>query len=140
MRAYVLGYSSATYVKLRHEKNAQNAENATLAAYLLRLWAAVVVLALLEATLATLFFSDAPRDLSRGPAAAAYVAANLFVFFAALLVLAHLFGRTVAYAPPDAPNTRAELKHLFLHLILLAYLRTTCWFDGRAAVRWLTRV
>ena len=139
MRAYVLGYSSATYVRLRQRENATH----TPAANLVRLWAAVVLLALLEALLFQLLHDRAPNDLARGPAAAVYVAANVFVFFAALLVLAHVAGRTcVDYAPPTppaAPNTRAELKHLFVHLLLLAYLRTTCWFEGRAAVRWLAR-
>jgi hypothetical protein len=104
----------------------------------LRLWAAVVLLSLVEAW----FFTG---DV-RGAPGALYVAANVLVFFAALLLLAHAAARAaqsdkahpaVAYtallsAVPAAPNTRAELTHLFVHLLCAAYLRTACWFEARA--------
>lgn len=98
----------------------------------LRLWAAVVLLSLLEAW-------AWPGDVRAAPGAL-YVAANLLVFFAAVLLLAHAAARAAendkaaAYTPllSVAPNTRAELTHLFLHLLCAAYLRTACWFEVRA--------
>lgn len=117
-------------------------------AYVLRLWAAVVLLSLLEAW-------AFPGDV-RGAPGALYVAANVLVFFAALLLLAHEAGRedrrpqllpaavfvVLAVGPKTANVTpvhtthatpaRAELTHLFVHLLCAAYLRTACWFEARA--------
>ena len=103
----------------------------------LRLWAAVVLLSLLEAW-------AFPGDV-RGAPGALYVAANVLVFFAALLLLVHLAAREQHITPvgysalpsiiPAAPNTRAELTHLFVHLLCAAYLRTACWFEARALLR-----
>jgi hypothetical protein len=154
------------------------------------LWAAVVVLALPDALVA-------PH--AHGPA---YVAANVFLFFAALLLLAHAASKghvsnaaKTSNAPPDSsaymllpttltpqtltpqtltpqtrtpqtrtpqtrtpqtttpqtttpqthqpspvccertkthPHTPAELPHLFVHVLCLAYVRTACWFEFRA--------
>ena len=131
-------------------------------AHVWRLWAAVVVLSLLEAAVFSLLQRFALPDIARGPVAAVYVAANVFVFFAALLVLLHVAGRSwmqnsdtqidTANAKPSrtqptelteptklTSSARAELTHLFVHLLCLAYLRTACWFEGRAAMRWLLR-
>ena len=120
-------------------------------AHVLRLWAAVVLLSLLEAW-------AFPGDV-RGPPGALYVAANVLVFFAGLLLLAHVAGRQAArpartpaavyvvlpllvLAPktPDAGPVRAaaartELTHVFVHLLCLAYLRTACWFEARALLQ-----
>ena len=117
-------------------------------AYVLRLWAAVVLLSLLEAW-------AFPGDV-RGAPGALYVAANVLVFFAALLLLAHEAGRedlrpavlpaavyvflvvapkTTNVTPMHTIHTtpaRAELTHLFVHLLCAAYLRTACWFEARA--------
>lgn len=117
-------------------------------AYVLRLWAVVVLLSLLEAWVF-------PGDV-RGAPGALYVAANVLVFFAALLLLAHEAGRedrrpallpaavyVVLAVGPKTPNVtpihsihaapaRAELTHLFVHLLCAAYLRTACWFEARA--------
>ena len=106
----------------------------------LRLWATVVLLSLLEAW-------AWPGDV-RGAPGALYVAANLLVFFAAVLLLAHAAARAaenekpspaLGYVPvlllsvaPNPHNARAELTHLFLHLLCAAYLRTACWFEVRA--------
>jgi ABC-type long-subunit fatty acid transport system fused permease/ATPase subunit len=109
-------------------------------AHVWRLWAVVVMLSLLEAVLFSLLqrfvFADNARSIS-----AVYVAVNVFVFFAALLVFVDFAGRRwMTYSPPpNARNTRAELTHLFVHLLCLAYLRTACWFEGRAAMRWFLR-
>ena len=101
-----------------------------------RLWAVVVVLSLLEAVVFKLLHHTNIRDITRGPRAAVYVAANVFAFFAALLLLVHFFGRRwLPYSAPPSP--RAELTHLFVHLLCLAYLRTACWFEGRSVMRWL---
>jgi hypothetical protein len=32
----------------------------------------------------------------------------------------------------QATPARAELTHLFVHLLCAAYLRTACWFEARA--------
>jgi hypothetical protein len=143
------------YTQLPQEKHAY--------AHVWRLWAAVVVLSLLEAVVFSLLQRFALPDIARRPAAAVYVAANVFVFFAALLVLLHVAGRTWMPHPDTqintanakknsntqpteltepaklTPSARAELTHLFLHLLCLAYLRTACWFEGRAAMRWFFR-
>jgi hypothetical protein len=125
-------------------------------AYVLRLWAAVVLLSLLEAW-------AFPGDV-RGAPGALYVAANVLVFFAALLLLAHEAGRqdprpallpaavyVVLLVAPKTPNAtpthtthatpaRAELTHLFVHLLCAAYLRTACWFEARALLEPVTPV
>ena len=114
-------------------------------AFVLRLWAAIVLLSLLEAWVF-------PGDV-RGAPGALYVAANVLVFFAALLLLAHEAGRedlrpaqipasiyVVLVVAPKTQNTspvfatpvRVELTHVFVHLLCLAYLRTACWFEARA--------
>jgi len=98
----------------------------------LRLWAALVVFSLLEAV-------ALPGEV-RGAAGAAYVAANVLVFFAALLLLAHVAARQPgpklrAEPRPPAPSSRAELTHVFVHLMCAAYLRTACWFEARAVMR-----
>lgn len=103
----------------------------------LRLWAAVLLLSLLEVW-------AWPGEV-RGAPGALYVAANLLVFFAAVLLLAHAAARAaekekpppaLGYVPvllgTDLHNTRAELTHLFLHVLCAAYLRTACWFELRA--------
>ena len=101
-----------------------------------RLWAAVVVLSLLESVVFVLLQRFTSTDIARGPRAAVYVAANVCAFFAALLLLVHFAGRRwLPYSAPPSP--RAELTHLFVHLLCLAYLRTACWFEGRTAMRWL---
>jgi hypothetical protein len=112
------------------------------------LWAAVAVLALPEA----LLFPDAA-----GPA---YLAVNVFVFFGALLLLAHAASRrnderrmhhadylllqphaqpleqphqhdpTICCPPKTHAHT--ELAHLFIHVLCLAYVRAACWFEFRA--------
>lgn len=114
-------------------------------AFVLRLWSAVVVLSLLEAW-------AFPGDV-RGAPGALYVAANVLVFFVALLLLAHEGGRedlrpaqipasiyVVLVVAPKTQNIipvtpdRVELTHVFVHLLCLAYLRTACWFEARALV------
>ena len=113
--------------------------------FVLRLWAAVGLLSLLEAW-------AFPGDV-RGAPGALYVAANVLVFFAALLLLAHEAGRDdlrpallpaavylVLVVAPKTPNVtpihaapaRAELTHLFVHILCAAYVRTACWFEARA--------
>jgi len=114
------------------------APTAALAAAAPALWVAVALLALPDALLA-------PADL-RGAAGAVYLAANVFVFFAALLLLASgaarlQRGHTYTALAPDAQSAapvasaRAELVHLFLHVMCLAYVRTACWFEWRALFR-----
>jgi hypothetical protein len=109
----------------------------------LALWAAAALLALIDALLA-------PADL-RGAAGATYLAANLFAFFSALLLLAHERTAFTKRAPqftsipqaftphthdPDmcclAANTQNELTHVFLHLMCVAYVRTACLVEFRA--------
>ena len=118
--------------------------------HVLALWAAAALLALPDVVLA-------PHDL-RGAAGAAYLAANVFVFFAALLLLAHAapaFTRgpthyaplpqavALAFAPHTHDETTCclretsaraqnELTHVFLHVLCAAYVRTACGFEFRA--------
>jgi len=98
------------------------------AAHVLAVWAVVAVLALPEALL---FAAGGP----------ACVAANVFALFAALALLAHFshFAPThnAAYAvlpaqPPSAPSARAELTHVLLHVLCVAYVRAACWLEFRA--------
>jgi hypothetical protein len=127
------------------------------------LWAAFAVLALPDALVA-------PH--AHGPA---YVAANVFLFFAALLLLAHAASKghvsnaaktSNTPANPNAymllpqsttpqthqhspavccertkthPHTPAELPHLFVHVLCLAYVRTACWFEFRTLAAALAR-
>ena len=110
-------------------------------AHVLALWAAVALLSLLEALLFPVV----------GPAG---VAANVFVFLAALAVLSHVVGRRPAAAPVlaigfkhyvlvpppaaplaaplAAPHAQTQLLHIFLHVLCAAYVRAACWFELRA--------
>ena len=120
------------------------------ATHVLALWAAAALLALPDALLA-------PHDL-RGAAGAAYLAANVFVFFAALLLLAHARSALATrdsdgathYAPLAFTHThdeaicclretsaraQNELTHVFLHVLCAAYVRTACGFEFRALLR-----
>jgi hypothetical protein len=105
-------------------------------AYVLRLWAAVVLLSLLEAW-------AFPGDV-RGAPGALYVAANVLVLFAALLLLAHEAGRQDP-RPALLPAAVYVVllvapTHLFVHLLCAAYLRTACWFEARALLEPVTPV
>ena len=123
----------------------------------LALWAAAALLALVDALLA-------PDDL-RGASAAVYLATNVFVFFAALLLLAHAYA--VVYHPhkdsfsstkqgflpiptqrephehddimccerKGSARLQNELTHVFLHVLCAAYVRTACGFEFRALLR-----
>ncbi len=98
--------------------------------HVLHLWSAVVFCSLLEA----LAF---PGEV-RGAAGAAYVAANVLVFFAALLLLAHVVARRARAnprpeprAPPASASAPDDLAHLFVHVMCAAFLRTACWFEAR---------
>jgi hypothetical protein len=90
-------------------------------------YAAVALLSLPEAVLCP----------AAGPV---YLAANVFVLLAALLLLAHAAGR--ARPPPDAyyqrlpaaqpTRARAALTRAFLHVLCAAYVRAACWLEFRA--------
>jgi hypothetical protein len=92
--------------------------------HVLGLWGAVALVSLFDA----LFL--------REQTGAVYVAANIFFVLAALALLAHFVGRksTNAYALVNSttPSARAELTHIFLHLLCVLYVRAAVWFELRA--------
>jgi hypothetical protein len=101
--------------------------------HVLCLWAAVVFFSVLEAW-------AFPGDVRAAPGAA-YIATNVLVFFAALVLLAHCTDRhepAPTHRRPRAEphGARPELTHLFVHLMCVAYLRLACWFEARAAGQW----
>lgn len=92
--------------------------------HILGLWVVVALLSLFDAV------------VLRYQAGAVYVAANIFVVLAALALLAHFAGRktTNSYAPlaSTTPSARAELMHIFLHVLCVLYVRAAVWFELRA--------
>lgn len=93
--------------------------------HVLVLWSAVALLSLPDAFI----LRDPPRS---GATNAVYVAANLFVVLAALAFLAHTAGRWPAPYAPITSSARAELAHVFLHVLCVLYVRIAVWFELRA--------
>lgn len=101
--------------------------------HVLGLWSAVALLSLPDA----LVLRDPPRS---GTDNAVYVAVNLFAILAVLALLAHASASWGARAehryaplPPGAKTSaRAELAHVFLHVLCVLYVRVAVWFELRA--------
>lgn len=98
-------------------------------AHVLGLWSAVAVFSLIDAFVFRIDVADA-----------VYVAWNIFALLAALALLAHACSRKtlIHYAPitqaSASPSARAELTHIFLHVLCLLYVRAALWFELRARV------
>jgi hypothetical protein len=96
-------------------------------AHVLGLWVAVTVFSLFDAFVFRVDTADA-----------VYVALNIFALLAALALLAHACSRKTPsqYAPISQasarPSARAELTHIFLHVLCVLYLRAALWFELRA--------
>jgi hypothetical protein len=66
---------------------------------------------------------------------------NIFALLAALALLAHASGRKAVshYAPitedTTRPSARAELTHIFLHVLCVLYVRAALWFELRRSSR-----
>ncbi len=96
-------------------------------AHVLGLWGAVAVFSLFDAFVFRIDVADA-----------VYVAWNIFALLAALALLAHACSRKTPsqYAPISqasaSPSARAELTHIFLHVLCVLYVRAALWFELRA--------